>query len=263
MRHGRNTISTFLVAALLTAAGCEKERVVFDGPHFVRFTETEAFARESFSRPILLQVHNSGPVQDEDVIVNFTVGGTAREGVDYEFAGDPGSVVIPAGEHFGEIAIELINNSNNILRSQDIVITLTGVNQPELRVGQGESGIGKTHTFTIFDDCILGGYYSGQSGPTSLPVRDLTVTSTDCEQYVLSNWNIRFFDTPFEMDLLFVDNGDNTLTIPSQEEDTLPEELATISGTGIVDPVGGVIEITLTLHDFEDAPTVTFTLTPD
>ena len=32
------------------------------------------------------------------------------------------------------------------------------------------------------------------------------------------------------MDLIFIDNGDNTLTIPEQEEEFIDDELATITG---------------------------------
>lgn len=261
MKRFYKVIRMLLLPCLIITA-CETDPIIFNGPHFVRFTETEAFARESYSKPIPLEVHLSQPVT-EAVTITFTVGGNAREGVDYVIVGEPRSLTVPAGQRFGKIEIELINNSNNILRSQDIVITLTGVDNGQLGIGQGKSGIGKTHTFTIFDDCILGGYYSGRAGPATLPVRNLSITSTDCERYLLSNWNIQIFNTPFEMDLIFIDNGDNTLTIPQQEEDQLPENLATISGTGFVNPLTREIEMTITLHDFQDEPSVSFTLLPD
>ncbi len=64
------------------------------------------------------------------------------------------------------------------------------------------------------------------------------------------------------MNLNFIDNGDNTLTIPRQEEEEIDDELATIEGTGVVDPVTREIIMNVTLVDFEDQPQVTFTLKP-
>jgi hypothetical protein len=63
------------------------------------------------------------------------------------------------------------------------------------------------------------------------------------------------------MDLTFIDNGDNTLTIPEQEEENIDEEFATIKGNGVVDPVTGAIIMNITLEDIEDQPTVTLNLT--
>ena len=49
------------------------------------------------------------------------------------------------------------------------------------------------------------------------------------------------------MDLIFIDNGDNTLTIPEQEEEFIDDELATIKGSGVVDPVTREIILKVTL----------------
>lgn len=246
---------------LLTA--CETERVLFEGPYFVRFSESAETKRESYSKVITIPVHIAGPEQDHDIIVRYKVEGDAREGVDYILPGDRGSVVIEKGEHFGYIELQLINNSNNIIRSQEIVFTLLSTNDPEIQVGQGPSQMNTTFTFTIFDDCILGGNYKGSRNLFSIPTEGITITSEDCENYRLSNWNIDIFNTPFEMDLIFIDNGDNTLTIPTQEEDVLPEDWATIRGSGTVDPITREIEMTVVLVDLEGEPEVSFILIPD
>ena len=102
------------------------------------------------------------PRLNKIVTLSYTIGGNAREGVDYVILEERKKVKIPAGEYFGFIKIQLINNANNILRSQDIIFTLQTTNIDKLEVGQGASAIGKSFTFTIFDDCILGGTYSGQ-----------------------------------------------------------------------------------------------------
>ena len=263
IRGRQNIINSLLALTLLVAAACEPDPILFKGPYHVRFTEPEDFARESYSKPISIEVHHAGPAPQEDIAISYTIGGNAREGVDYIILGDRGKVVIEAGEYFGEIQLKLINNSNNILRSQDIVFTLRSVDDSDLQVGQGTSAIGNIFTFTIFDDCILGGNYLGSRNAFALPVEGITITSEDCENYLLSNWNIDVFNSPFDMDLTFIDKGDNTLVIPLQEEDALPASLATIKGTGVVDPITREINMTVQLMDFEGQPEVSFTLIPD
>lgn len=260
----KQTIIRFLFIAFVAFAGaCETERVLFNGPYFVRFTSEGESFRESFSKIINIQVHISGPAPGNDLRVRYSVSGDAREGVDYTIIGEKGVVVIQEGEHFGNIQVQLINNSNNIIRSQKVIFKLLGTDGTDVSVGQTGSTIGETFTLTIFDDCILGGNYLGQRSSFAIPVEGITITSEDCENYVLSNWNIDFFNTPFEMDLTFIDNADNTLTIPEQEEDILPNDLATIRGTGTVDPISRVIEFTVVLVDFDEQPELTFKLIPD
>ena len=252
-------------AALFVFAilSCEEDRITYKGPYHVRFTESASSARESFNEPIDIQVHLAGPLRDEDVTITYSISGDAREGIDYVVLGNEGSVVIPAGEYFGTIQIQLINNSNNILRKQNIVFELKTVDTEGLKVGEGNSQRGDKFTFTIFDDCILGGYYYGKQSALSAQEDDVVITSSDCENYLLSEWNINFFNTPFALDLTFIDNGDNTLTIPTQEEDAFPEDLATIEGIGVVDPLTGKINFTITLVDFEGQPELSFTLYRD
>lgn len=249
---------------MLLISGCETEKIIFTGPYHVRFTEADAFETESYSGVIQIEVHNVGPALEEDVTLGYTLGGDAREGVDYVILEERKKVRIPAGEYFGFIKIQLINNANNILRSQDIIFTIITTNTDKLEVGQGPSAIGKTFTFTIFDDCILGGNYSGQRDGSSVSYDDITVTSQDCENYTLSNWNIDIdiLSTDQEMDLVFIDNGDNTLTIPEQEEQNIDEELATIRGTGVVNPVTRQIIMNITLVDYDDQPEFSITLNP-
>jgi hypothetical protein len=254
-------ISCVVLVILISA--CESERRLFSGPYFVRFTSEEETQRESFSKVINIEVHLAGPAHAEDVVVHYFVTGDAREGVDYVILGDEGTVVIPAGKYVGNIQVQLINNSNNILRSQQVIFHLESTDDSDIAVGQSEGGIGKTFELTIFDDCILGGNYKGQRSAFSIPVEGITITSEDCENYLLSNWNIDFFNTPFEIDLTFVDNGDNTLTIPDQEEDLFSSDFATIRGSGTVNPITREIEFTVILVDFEEQPELTFKLIPD
>ncbi len=247
---------------LLQIIGCETELITFKGPYFVRFTKVSQSEKESYSKPLSIEVHNAGPALDEDITITYKIGGSARKGIDYTLLSDGEKVTIKKGEYFGNIEFKLINNANNILRSQDVTFTLQSVTSGKLQVGQGESAIGKTFTFAIVDDCILGGTYFGTRG-SSTPVQNITITSTDCEIYTLSNWNINIFQSTREMDLKFIDNGDNTLTIPQQEEENIDPEFATIKGSGVVDPTTRKIIMRIVLIDFEDQPEVSFTLTPN
>jgi len=250
------------VLLFLLIISCETELITFKGPYFVRFTEASLSEKESYGKPLTIEVHNAGPASEEDITVTFKIGGSAREGIDYTLLSDREKVTIKKGEYVGNIEFKLINNSNNILRTQDVTFTLQSVTSGKLQVGQGESAIGKTFTFTIVDDCILGGTYIGTRG-SSIPVQNIAITSNDCETYTLSNWNINIFQSTTEMDLKFVDNGDNTLTIPQQEEENIDPEFATIKGSGVVDPTTRKIIMTVTLLDFEDQPEFSFTLTPN
>lgn len=252
------TIIAISLLSLVVLISCETEPILFKGPYHVRFTESLLTEKESYSPIIPLSVHLVSPALEEDITINYEISGTARENIDYKILDTRGSVVIKKGKYFGFINVKLINNANNILRSQDLVITLASTTNGSVRIGQSDGGIGKKYTITINDDCILGGSYLGRRGNVSQPV---TITSTDCEKYNLSNWNINLFSNPVPMDLTFTDNGDNTLTIPEQEEQTIQEDFATIRGTGVVDPVTGAIIMSITLVDFEGSPTITVNYT--
>jgi len=262
MRKSFPILKIIISLLLLATTRCETEKIIFRGPYHVRFSKSASFEKESFSQPIEIEVHLVGPALDQDVTMTYGIGGDAREGVDYTILDDRTKVTIPAGEYFGSIRIQLINNANNILRSQAIVFTLLTTDVNDLAVGQGESAIGKIFTFTIFDDCILGGTYAGMRTSGSSTYDDLSITSQDCENYVLSNWNLGVFTSDTEMDLKFVDNGDNTLTIPEQEEENLDPDLATIMGTGVVDPETREIIMSITLVDFDNQPVVSIVLQP-
>lgn len=253
-------VAVILFFALCVITSCETERIIFTGPYFVRFSESELSVKESFSKEIDIEVQVASPTVEEDVVISYKISGSARAGIDYAIVGESGKVTIPKGEYVGNIKVELINNSNNIIRSQDVVFTLESVSGA-LQIGQGESAIGNSYTLTIIDDCILGGTYIAQRG--SIQVPDISITSNDCENYILSNWNINVFNSSVEMDLKFIDNGDNTLTIPEQEEENIDETLATIMGSGVVDPLTRKIIFTIILVDFENQPQVTITYLPD
>ena len=261
MSQLRHITRIILLAA--TLAACETEPILFKSGYHVRFTASELTLKESYHQTVQVEVHLAGPAQDEDVTVFYTVGGDAREGVDYTIQGTKGVVVIEAGKYFGYIMVDLINNSNNIIRSQDIEFTLNTADNSAFSIGQGTAHIGNKLKFTIVDDCILNGSYAGITGIFSIPKKGIIISSEDCENYRLSDWNVDIFIYPFPLGLDFVDNGDNTLTIPSQEQPEFPEDLATIQGVGSVNPLTREIYMTIKFVDFEEPNEVQITLKPE
>lgn len=231
---------------------CEKSDVdrTFEGPYFVRFTDTTVTYKESYSKPIAIQVHNVGPILDQPITVNYVVSGTAREGKEYSIVGTKGTVVIPAKASTGNIMVQLINNANNILESTSLTFTLTGVQPSTLQVGFGQNNIvGKTLALTIQDDCLLGGSYTGTQkyGAQTATVPNIAITSADCKNYLVSNWNIGIpffsFDA-IKPTLTFIDNGDNSLTVPTQSNAELGAT-DTIKGSGAWNPRSKVITLNL------------------
>lgn len=222
-------------------SACEKQDLdrTFEGPYFVRFTDTTLTYKESYTKPIAIRVHNVGPQLDQPITVNYVVSGSAREGKDYTIVGTKGTVVIPAKKSFGEISVKLINNANNILEFQNLTFTLTSVQPNTLQVGFGNEGVmGKQMKLVIQDDCLFGGFYTGSAkvGTQTVSVPDIEITSTDCKDYLLSNWNLGIFSlNAVRSTLRFTDNGDNSLTIPSQSNSELAST-DSLSGNGAWNP---------------------------
>jgi hypothetical protein len=253
----------FFYTLLIALSACETEKITFRGPYHVRFTLGSVTERESNGKIVPLEIHLAGPALESDVTVSYTMAGSAREGVDFSIVGTRGKVVIKKGKYKANIELRLINNANNILRSQELIFTLTSVTSSEVTVGQGEGGIGRKLTLTILDDCILSGTYDGTRTALSIPTKNLVITSSDCETYFLSNWNVDIFDYPLDLGLKFTDKGDNTLIIPSQEQEEFPDALATITGSGSVNPLTKEIFLTIKFIDFKPPFDVTITLKPE
>jgi hypothetical protein len=70
----------------------------------------------------------------------------------------------------------------------------------------------------------------------------------------VSNYNIAVLDVNSPHRIQIIDNGDNTLTIPEQKTDGLPDSLATLRGNGQVNPLNGEITLNITFADVEDQP---------
>ncbi len=198
-------------------------------------------------------------VLNESIIINYTIGGTAREGKDYRIEG---TVIIPVGQSFGEITLYLLNNANNILESSTIEFTLTAVKPADkVQVGFGKSGMGNKMVFTIRDACLMDGIYTGQlpvNATQAYQLADIEIFSTDCKTYTVSNINVgllgfqQFFNwenpVSFEAErptLNFIDNGNNTLTIPQQVIPQFASGYDTLSGTGVWNPVNKRITLNI------------------
>lgn len=247
-------VALLVVSMGIWLASCEEQQIKYDGLAFVRFTDTALTYKESFPKAIKIRVHNGGLPLTESIIVNYRLGGTARDGIDYIIEGNKGTVLIPANQQFGEISLRLRNNANNILESSTIEFTLTGANPSDkARIGLGEGGLGSKMVMTIRDACIMDGIYTGLlpvNATQSFQKPDIEITSTDCKRYTITNINVGLlgFDQFFKYEppvgfqaekptLDFIDNGNNTLTIPRQVIPQFAAGYDTLSGTGVWNPV--------------------------
>ncbi len=154
-------ILTIILFAVITS--CDKaEEIIFEGPYHARFTESESEILENYNdpanlnlnEPVSIELHIAAPSQTNTTIIEFEVGGTAVENVDYILEdGDNKRVLIPVGKHYGEIKYVPINN-RELTGDKTIKFTITSVSN-DLATGFGETGInGRFHTVTIKeDDC--------------------------------------------------------------------------------------------------------------
>jgi len=154
-------VFVFLFGAMLS---CEKaEDIIFEGPYHARFTETESVILENYNDPLnqnrneltAIQVHIAAPTPNSTTIVEYNVSGTAVENVDYVLEdGDKKRVLIPVGQHIGEIKYFPINNREQS-GDKTLKFSITTVNN-NLEAGFGETGVnGRFHTVTIKDDDCL------------------------------------------------------------------------------------------------------------
>ena len=162
MKRTINNISIIIIFTILSS--CEKlEDIYFEGPYHARFTETESEILENYkdpfdinlNEPISINLHLAAPAQNNTTIIEYEVSGTAVENVDYILEdGDKKRVLIPVGEHQGEIRYFPINN-RELTGDKTIKFTISGLNN-DLEGGLGETGInGRFHTVTLKDDDCL------------------------------------------------------------------------------------------------------------
>lgn len=160
----RVTYHILTLALVIAIYSCNNpDEITFEGPYHARFTEATSEIVENykdpfnfnFNQPISIQLHLAAPAQTSTTIIEFSVSGTAVENEDYILEnGESKRVLIPAGEHLGEIRYFPINNREQT-GDKTIKFTITSVNN-NLDPGFGETGInGRFHTVTIKDDDCL------------------------------------------------------------------------------------------------------------
>jgi hypothetical protein len=153
----------FLTMAVGLTACDNTNEIVFEGPYHARFTESTSVVTENYkdpinfnrNEPISIQLHLAAPSQNNTTVIEFEVSGSAVENVDYVLeSGENKQVLIPIGEHLGEINYFPINNRDQT-GDKTIRFTITDVNN-NLEAGFGETGInGRYHTVIIKDDDCL------------------------------------------------------------------------------------------------------------
>jgi hypothetical protein len=132
----RYIASLLLTGAMFSMFSCEVEEdeYYFKGKNFVAFNQESYSVFENGDEPLLITIGASiGNGVKEDVTIEYTVGGTAVEGVDYNL-NSPLTVTIPAGENNATIEIEPINNAQFDL-PRTIELTITSVSDPNLTIG--------------------------------------------------------------------------------------------------------------------------------
>ena len=103
-----------------------------------------------------------------DVTVNFTVGGTAADGIDYGTIGL--TLIIPNGDQTGEIPIVPINDAE-VEGDEDVIVTITSTDNPGFTISTIPGEDNATVTIADNDSAIsMDGPVSspeGNSGPTA------------------------------------------------------------------------------------------------
>jgi len=148
---------------LVLAMSCEEpEDFLFKGPNHIVFSEETSEILEShldpagsnFNDPLEIEVHLVSPLLNATTIVEYTVSGSAMEGVDYLLDDEDKEILIGAGRSTGVIEITPINNRESTGDKQ-IFLQISTVNN-DLEIGRNQFGsFGNTHTVTIRDDDCL------------------------------------------------------------------------------------------------------------
>ncbi len=154
----------FIIILFAVLHSCkEREDIIFEGPYHARFTEATSEILENYkdpidlnlNEPVVIELHVAAPSPTSTTSIEYEVSGTAVENVDYVLEnGENKRVLIPVGEHLGEIRYFPINNGEST-GDKTIKFTIISVNNG-LEAGFGETGInGRFHTVTIKDDDCL------------------------------------------------------------------------------------------------------------
>lgn len=140
-------ILTAFVLVVVVAVACEEKQTIFDGPYYVRFTNTSASIAENATSNSTIRLHAASPKRGSEIEVKLSVqGGT--EGVDFDFVQGGTTLTIPAGEYFTQFVIAPIDNDIND-GAKTIRFTIESVSGG---LDAGFGLVGKTFTYSITDD---------------------------------------------------------------------------------------------------------------
>ena len=169
-----NKLLALLLGLLLLQACTNDEGVRFQPDPFFMNTNTTSVNEADGTIQVSF---NISQVQSADLVINFTLTGTATQGVDYTVSGT--TVTIPAGQMTVNFPITLLNDTS-IEQQENLIITVNTTSSSAIFVDQSDE-----LTLTIIDDESIA-YQSGilianegntQAGTVSF-VKDISPTPT-------------------------------------------------------------------------------------
>jgi hypothetical protein len=176
--------------AALALLSCEEDKVFYGDETFVSFTDVSV-SNVSIPEDAETYVFKIGIArkQSQDVTVNFDVTeGTAELGVHFNM---PTSIVIPAGEQFADLAVEIIDDEDqNTTRSFELLITSVSNG---MEVGIADVGSYKKNVGIVNNDCPtkftywLGSLSVEDVGYGSTPGTGSANANGDCDILVVNN----------------------------------------------------------------------------
>ncbi len=214
-----NSLVLALGLALLSTFSCDNED---DGPMFdVNFANTTLSFAEN-SGDVTAQVNLPGGAQSNAVTVNYSLGGSAVQGTDYNITG-AGTLTIPANSITATITLSLIDNIDE----------------------DGEKTIDMTITSVSIDGTPVPQTGGGQS-------ISIVISDDECSPYIAGTWNysaIYFSFLPPGGDEIPADQGGQGLQ-PEKLEDGSANPSWTPGTPSIENPqFTGTIEISDSLNN--------------
>lgn len=98
----------------------------------VTHVEDEGVVLKQFPFDLLSNGNGNGSTFNEDVTITFTVDevlSTATAGLEYDWVNDSNQVVIPAGQTYGSLPLNINTGNFNELQNTSLVLTMTSVDK--------------------------------------------------------------------------------------------------------------------------------------
>ena len=262
----RLTQYTLPIIFLAIVSCGEKEDFLFKGPNHVVFTEESSEILEShldpvgnnFNDPLEIEIHLVSPLLNATTTIEYTVSGSAIEGVDYVIDDRDKEILIGAGRSTATITIIPVNN-RELTGDKQIFFQISSVNN-DIEIGRNQFGsLGNTHTTTIRDDdCLV--QLSGLEGTWEFKETDVNEFEVEYEVEIVVDYeqNNRILISNFAgLDTTFVAYANLNLCnrriflpeqflVPFNQDDAL---LRTEEG-GVFDEESGTMIFTYTLNAF-------------